>query len=99
VAVYWSVGSTAWLSLFLTPASDIPHAEPLPPVAAAPPEGGDEQVRWPPVWMMPPGRRYYEGLYRELRCIRHPGFRRSALETPISPRDSMQPFRAFAPEG
>jgi uroporphyrinogen decarboxylase len=56
-----------------------------------------EQVERPPVWMMRQAGRYMK-VYRELRD-RHPGFRERSENADLSYEISMQPFRAFKPDG
>jgi len=56
-----------------------------------------EQVERPPVWMMRQAGRYMK-VYRELRD-RHPGFRERSENAELSYEISMQPFRAFKPDG
>ena len=56
-----------------------------------------EQVERPPVWMMRQAGRYMK-VYRDLRD-RHPGFRERSENADLSYEISMQPFRAFKPDG
>ena len=56
-----------------------------------------EQVERPPVWMMRQAGRYMK-VYRDLRD-RHPGFRERSENPDLSYEISMQPFRAFKPDG
>ena len=56
-----------------------------------------EQVERPPVWMMRQAGRYMK-VYRELRD-RHPSFRDRSENPHLSYEISMQPFRAFQPDG
>ncbi|MCP9771855.1 uroporphyrinogen decarboxylase [Synechococcus sp. Tobar12-5m-g] len=56
-----------------------------------------EQVERPPVWMMRQAGRYMK-VYRDLRD-RHPGFRERSENADLSYEISMQPFRAFQPDG
>lgn len=56
-----------------------------------------EQVERPPVWMMRQAGRYMK-VYRDLRD-RHPGFRERSEQPDLSYEISMQPFRAFQPDG
>jgi len=69
-------------------------AEPLPLLLRA---ARGEQVERPPVWMMRQAGRYMK-VYRDLRD-RHPGFRERSENADLSYEISMQPFRAFAPDG
>ena len=56
-----------------------------------------EQVERPPVWMMRQAGRYMK-VYRDLRD-RHPSFRERSENPELSHEISMQPFRAFRPDG
>jgi uroporphyrinogen decarboxylase len=56
-----------------------------------------EQVERTPVWMMRQAGRYMK-VYRDLRD-RHPGFRERSENPDLSYEISMQPFRAFQPDG
>ncbi len=56
-----------------------------------------ESVERPPVWMMRQAGRYMK-VYRDLRD-RHPGFRERSENPDLSYEISMQPFRAFKPDG
>ena len=56
-----------------------------------------EQVERPPVWMMRQAGRYMK-VYRDLRD-RHPGFRERSEQPDLSYEISMQPYRAFQPDG
>ena len=56
-----------------------------------------ERVERPPVWMMRQAGRYMK-VYRDLRD-RHPGFRERSENPDLSYEISMQPFRAFRPDG
>jgi len=56
-----------------------------------------EVVDRPPVWMMRQAGRYMKA-YRELRD-RHPSFRDRSEKPDIAIEISLQPFRAFAPDG
>jgi len=69
-------------------------AEPLPLLLRA---ARGEQVERPPVWMMRQAGRYMK-VYRDLRD-RHPGFRERSENADLSYEISMQPFRAFQPDG
>ncbi|MCP9799448.1 uroporphyrinogen decarboxylase [Synechococcus sp. RedBA-s] len=69
-------------------------AEPLPLLLRA---ARGEQVERPPVWMMRQAGRYMK-VYRDLRD-RHPGFRERSEQPDLSYEISMQPYRAFQPDG
>jgi uroporphyrinogen decarboxylase len=69
-------------------------AEPLPLLLRA---ARGERVERPPVWMMRQAGRYMK-VYRDLRD-RHPGFRERSENADLSYEISMQPFRAFQPDG
>ncbi len=56
-----------------------------------------ESVERPPVWMMRQAGRYMK-IYRELRD-RYPSFRERSENPDLSYEISMQPFRAFEPDG
>ena len=56
-----------------------------------------ESVSRPPVWMMRQAGRYMK-IYRDLRD-KHPGFRERSENPDLSYEISMQPFRAFQPDG
>ncbi len=56
-----------------------------------------ESVERPPVWMMRQAGRYMK-IYRELRD-RHPSFRERSENPELSFEISMQPFKAFQPDG
>ena len=56
-----------------------------------------ESVERPPVWMMRQAGRYMK-VYRDLRD-RHPSFRERSENPDLSYEISMQPFRAFQPDG
>ena len=56
-----------------------------------------EAVERPPVWMMRQAGRYMQ-VYRDLRD-RHPSFRDRSENPDLSYEISMQPFRAFEPDG
>ncbi len=56
-----------------------------------------EPVDRPPVWMMRQAGRYME-VYRKLRD-QHPSFRERSENPDLSYEISMQPFRAFKPDG
>ena len=56
-----------------------------------------EDVSRPPVWMMRQAGRYMK-VYRDLRD-RHPSFRERSENADLSYEISMQPFRAFKPDG
>ena len=56
-----------------------------------------ESVNRPPVWMMRQAGRYMK-VYRELRD-RHPSFRERSENPDLSYEISMQPFKAFKPDG
>tara|TARA_Y100001968_G_scaffold308428_1_gene327180 strand:+ start:1683 stop:2735 length:1053 start_codon:yes stop_codon:yes gene_type:complete len=56
-----------------------------------------EQVERPPVWMMRQAGRYMK-IYRDLRD-RYPSFRERSENPDLSYEISMQPFRAFKPDG
>ena len=56
-----------------------------------------ESVERPPVWMMRQAGRYMK-VYRDLRD-RHPSFRERSENPDLSYEISMQPFRAFKPDG
>jgi len=56
-----------------------------------------ESVERPPVWMMRQAGRYMK-VYRDLRD-RHPGFRDRSENPDLSYEISMQPFKAFKPDG
>ena len=56
-----------------------------------------ENVERPPVWMMRQAGRYMK-IYRDLRD-RHPSFRERSENPDLSYEISMQPFKAFAPDG
>ncbi len=56
-----------------------------------------ESVERPPVWMMRQAGRYME-VYRNLRD-RHPSFRERSENPDLSYEISMQPFKAFEPDG
>ncbi len=56
-----------------------------------------ESVERPPVWMMRQAGRYMK-IYRDLRD-RHPGFRERSENPDLSYEISMQPFKAFQPDG
>lgn len=56
-----------------------------------------EGVDRPPVWMMRQAGRYMKA-YRELR-ERYPSFRDRSEKTDLAMEISLQPFRAFAPDG
>jgi len=56
-----------------------------------------EKVERPPVWMMRQAGRYMK-VYRDLRD-KHPGFRERSENPDLSYEISMQPFRAFKPDG
>ena len=56
-----------------------------------------ESVERPPVWMMRQAGRYMK-VYRELRD-HHPSFRERSENPDLSFEISMQPFKAFKPDG
>tara|TARA_Y100001968_G_scaffold65977_1_gene56768 strand:- start:2037 stop:3095 length:1059 start_codon:yes stop_codon:yes gene_type:complete len=56
-----------------------------------------ESIERPPVWMMRQAGRYMK-VYRDLRD-RHPSFRDRSENPDLSYEISMQPFRAFQPDG
>lgn len=56
-----------------------------------------EEVDRPPVWMMRQAGRYMKA-YRELRQ-QYPSFRDRSEKTDLAMEISLQPFRAFAPDG
>ncbi|WP_320674389.1 uroporphyrinogen decarboxylase [Prochlorococcus sp. MIT 1341] len=56
-----------------------------------------ESVERPPVWMMRQAGRYMK-IYRDLRD-RHPSFRERSENPDLSYEISMQPFKAFKPDG
>ena len=56
-----------------------------------------ESVERPPVWMMRQAGRYMK-VYRDLR-EKHPSFRDRSENPDLSYEISMQPFRAFKPDG
>ena len=56
-----------------------------------------ESVERPPVWMMRQAGRYMK-IYRELRD-RYPSFRERSENPDLSYEISMQPFKAFQPDG
>ena len=56
-----------------------------------------ESVDRPPVWMMRQAGRYMK-VYRDLRD-RHPNFRERSENPDLSYEISMQPFKAFKPDG
>ena len=56
-----------------------------------------ESVERPPVWMMRQAGRYMK-VYRDLRD-RHPSFRDRSENPDLSYEISMQPFKAFKPDG
>ena len=56
-----------------------------------------ESVERPPVWMMRQAGRYMK-VYRDLRD-RHPSFRERSENPDLSYEISMQPFKAFQPDG
>ena len=56
-----------------------------------------ESVERPPVWMMRQAGRYMK-VYRDLRD-KHPSFRERSENPDLSYEISMQPFRAFQPDG
>ncbi len=56
-----------------------------------------EVLERPPVWMMRQAGRYMKA-YRDLR-ERYPSFRQRSEQTDIAVEISLQPFRAFAPDG
>ena len=56
-----------------------------------------ENVERPPVWMMRQAGRYMK-VYRDLRN-NHPSFRERSENPDLSYEISMQPFRAFKPDG
>lgn len=56
-----------------------------------------EQVHRPPVWMMRQAGRYMKA-YRDLRD-KYPSFRDRSEKTDIAVEISLQPFRAFEPDG
>ncbi len=56
-----------------------------------------ESVERPPVWMMRQAGRYMK-IYRDLRD-RYPSFRERSENPDLSYEISMQPFRAFQPDG
>ena len=56
-----------------------------------------EAVERPPVWMMRQAGRYMK-IYRDLRD-RYPSFRERSENPDLSYEISMQPFRAFKPDG
>ncbi len=56
-----------------------------------------EQVERPPVWMMRQAGRYMK-VYRDLRD-KHPSFRDRSEQAELAIEISMQPFRAFQPDG
>ncbi len=56
-----------------------------------------ERVERPPVWMMRQAGRYMK-IYRDLRD-RYPSFRERSENPELSYEISMQPFRAFKPDG
>jgi uroporphyrinogen decarboxylase len=56
-----------------------------------------EQVERPPVWMMRQAGRYMQ-VYRDLRD-RHPSFRDRSENPDLSYEISMQPYKAFQPDG
>ena len=56
-----------------------------------------EQVERPPVWMMRQAGRYMK-VYRDLRD-QHPSFRDRSEKAELAIEISMQPFRAFQPDG
>ena len=56
-----------------------------------------ESVERPPVWMMRQAGRYMK-IYRDLRD-KHPSFRERSENPDLSYEISMQPFRAFKPDG
>lgn len=56
-----------------------------------------EAVNRPPVWMMRQAGRYMKA-YRELRD-KYPSFRERSEQTDIAVEISLQPFRAFEPDG
>ena len=56
-----------------------------------------ESVERPPVWMMRQAGRYMK-IYRDLRD-RHPSFRERSENPDLSYEISMQPFKAFEPDG
>ena len=56
-----------------------------------------EKVERPPVWMMRQAGRYMK-VYRDLRD-KHPSFRERSENPDLSYEISMQPFRAFKPDG
>ena len=56
-----------------------------------------ENVERPPVWMMRQAGRYMK-IYRDLRD-RHPSFRERSENPDLSYEISMQPFKAFEPDG
>jgi uroporphyrinogen decarboxylase len=56
-----------------------------------------EKVERPPVWMMRQAGRYMK-VYRELRD-KHPSFRDRSEQPELAIEISMQPYRAFQPDG
>jgi len=56
-----------------------------------------ESVERPPVWMMRQAGRYMK-VYRDLRD-KHPSFRERSENPDLSYEISMQPFKAFKPDG
>lgn len=56
-----------------------------------------EVVERPPVWMMRQAGRYMK-IYRDLRD-RYPSFRERSEKTELAVEISLQPFRAFQPDG
>ena len=56
-----------------------------------------KKVNRPPVWMMRQAGRYMK-IYRDLR-ERYPSFRERSENPELSYEISMQPFRAFNPDG
>ena len=56
-----------------------------------------EDVERPPVWMMRQAGRYMK-VYRDLRD-NHPSFRERSENPDLSYEISMQPFKAFQPDG
>ena len=56
-----------------------------------------EQVHRPPVWMMRQAGRYMK-VYRDLRD-QYPSFRERSENPDLAIEISLQPFRAFQPDG
>lgn len=82
-------------------------AEPAEPVAASSEESSSdplllrvvrgEKVDRPPVWMMRQAGRYMK-VYQDL-CVKHPTFRERSENVDLSVEISLQPWRAFKPDG